>query len=64
MCPSGATYRELLLQWASTLKSNFSPLILYKVDVIIILSNVTISLHDIIPHLTLNNNYSLTHIKI
>jgi hypothetical protein len=59
--------RELLFLWASFIKIQFSVLVLYKADIIIISLNVTHSRHDIVKNLlilalsnNLNNNCSLT----
>jgi hypothetical protein len=55
--------RELLFQWAITMKIKLSVLV-YKVDIMIISSNITCSCHAIaepLGHLVINNNHSVTH---
>jgi len=64
---SDMSTRELLFLWASFIKIQFSVLVLYKADIIIISLNVIHSRHDIVKNLLIlalsnnwNNNRSLT----
>jgi hypothetical protein len=55
--------RGLLFQWAITMNIQLSVLV-YKVDIIIISSNITYSCHAIaepLGHLVINTNHSVTH---
>ena len=55
--------RGLLFQWAITMNIPLSVLV-YKVDITIISSNITCSCHaiaELLDHLVINNNHSVTH---
>ena len=56
--------RGLWFQWDSAIKIQFTVLVLYKADIIIISLNVICSRYENNAHLALNNNHSLTSFDI